>query len=457
MLQSLVLALLAHEQQLPPCAQLPAKVAFPAPSSQFFMADNMTYLNVGSLGPSPRATVECAVAQWQWLEANKVSRYPWSGGVPEAVRKMAAEALGKNISLDELAHVPSTTVALNAVANGLVSSGFFDAANWSDGKPPRVLTTDQEHAGGVAAWKHYVSAGVLSGLDTVAIGAPPASIDAVVHGFAKAFAAAPSQTYAVLCVSHVLTTTGLTLPLPRLAELAHEHGALLIVDGAQAPGNIEVRLDETGADAYTVSAHKWLLAPTGSGLLYVRRAARPYVQPTYLDGGFGSCAQFARIEHPTHAGPPRDPGLSPRASSRPAHKLRARGDRHGVNGDDTTADDCRPRLLALVPGRARRRARARRAQRAPLRAHARAAGARAARGDALPTTGLGPRVGAPLVCHHVQRHELGRRARARLRARDRRQDAARRRGRHAARAQCAPRLAPRVQLDRPDGAVCAGA
>ena len=243
-------------QGLPPCTELPTSVPLPAPHSHFYMADNLTYLNVGSLGPSPRASVDCAMLQWTWLEANKVSRYSWSGGIPETVRAMAADMLGENISLDELAHFPSTTSALNAVANGLASSGFLSAANWSSGQPPRVLTTDQEHAGGVAAWQHYVRAGMLSGLDTVAVGAPPASVDTVVADFAAALGAVPNRTYAVLCVSHVLTTTGLRLPLPRLAALARAHGALLVVDGAQAPGNIDVRLDLTGADAYTVSAHK---------------------------------------------------------------------------------------------------------------------------------------------------------------------------------------------------------
>jgi len=272
---------------LPACDSMPTTIALPLPSPEFYMPENMTYLNVGSLGPSPRAVVECASEQWKWLESDKVSNYPWSGGVPEAVRSLAAAMLGSNISLDELAHFPSTTTALNAVVNGLVSSGFLNAANWS-GTPPRVLTTDQEHGGGVAAWQHYVHTGKLSGLDTVGLGAPPRSVDDVVNAFQQSFEAHPNGTYAVLFVSHVLTTTGLRLPIARLASLAHAYKALLVVDGAQAPGNIPVQMDISGADAYTVSAHKWLLAPTGSGLLYVRHAARPFIQPVYLDCGFSS-------------------------------------------------------------------------------------------------------------------------------------------------------------------------
>ena len=92
-------------------------------------------------------------------------------------------------------------------------------------------------------------------------------------------------------MSHVLTTTGAALPVRELAALAHARGALFVVDGAQAVGNLDVDVEKTGADAYAVSAHKWLLAPTGSGLLYVRRAARPMIAPTYLDEGFSAYTQ----------------------------------------------------------------------------------------------------------------------------------------------------------------------
>ena len=279
-------------EDLPPCAGIPAALALPVARSRFLMPANLSYLNVGSLGPTPAAAIDCAVDAWRWLEADKVERYAWSGGATEAARAIAARMLG-NVSLDELAHFPSTTAALNAVADGLHGAGFFAPARWADGAAPRALTTDHEHGGGRAAWEHYVARGALAGLDVVALGAPPASADEVVAAFAAAFDRAPPRTYAVVSVSHVLTTTGAALPLARLAGLAHARGALLVVDGAQAAGNVPLDLAATGADAYTVSAHKWLLAPTGSGLLYVRSggAGAPWIAPTQLDEGFASYTQ----------------------------------------------------------------------------------------------------------------------------------------------------------------------
>ncbi|KAH8067765.1 cysteine desulfurase [Aureococcus anophagefferens] len=199
------------------------------------MPANLSYLNVGSLGPTPRAAVDCAVERWKELEADKVSRYPWSGGLPEATRALAARSLGANVSLDEVALVPSTTVGLTLVADGLASAGYFARDRWG-GAARGVLTTDQSRGGGVAAWRHYVTTGLLGGLDAVALGAPPASAAAVVAAFAAALDAGPA--YAVVAVSHVLTA-----------------------------------------------------APRCRGLLYVRRAARPMIAPTYLDEGFSAYTQ----------------------------------------------------------------------------------------------------------------------------------------------------------------------
>jgi selenocysteine lyase/cysteine desulfurase len=174
----------------------------------------------------------------------------------DSVRSQAAKFLG--CELGELGLVPSTTMALNIVASGLVDSGFL-----ADGH--RILTSDQEHPGGEACWRHYEGLGLLGGIDRVVVSPSPSSAAEIVDAFAAAMTA---QTRAI-CVSHVLTTSGVVMPLRELGALAHAHGALLIVDGAQAAGSIEVELEQLGADVYTVSAHKWMLAPPGSALLYL--------------------------------------------------------------------------------------------------------------------------------------------------------------------------------------------
>ena len=265
--------------------------SLPAPLADFFLAANSSYHNVGTLGPASRAAVAAVGDENAWLEAdpddlyfefadNAISRM-------EAVRAKAAAFL--NVGLDETALVESTTFALSTVATGLVEGAWLGAAD-------RVLMTDQEHAGATSGWLHYAALGAIAGVDAVHVpvawpaAATAAAADPVadlVAAFAAALANA-SASYKVLAVPHVLTTTGVALPLPQLAALAHSHGVLLVVDGAQAPGGLAVDVSATGADVYATSAHKHMLAPKAAALLVVRKAAQAHVRATFLDGGFAS-------------------------------------------------------------------------------------------------------------------------------------------------------------------------
>jgi Aminotransferase class-V len=155
--------------------------------------------------------------------------------------------------------------------------------------------TDQEHAGATSGWLHYAALGAIGGIDTVAVpvsfpvggasgGDPTGDI---IAAFAAALGNA-SAGYRVVAVPHVLTTTGAALPLGAIAALAHDAGALLVVDGAQAPGGLAVDVNATGADVYACSAHKWLLAAKASAVLVIRRAVQPHVRATFLDGGMST-------------------------------------------------------------------------------------------------------------------------------------------------------------------------
>lgn len=177
--------------------------------------------------------------------------------------------------------MPSTTVSLNNVAEGLVSSGFVSRGD-------RVLTTDQEHAGGLRCWQHYSPKGrqpLLAALDVVSIPVmPPPETPSDILALFKA--ALDAHEYKVVAVSHVTTTNGLVLPIKQLAGMVHSHGAILVVDGAQAHGGIAVDVHDLGVDAYATSAHKWLLAPKGSGLLYISQAISAHVSSTRFDDGY---------------------------------------------------------------------------------------------------------------------------------------------------------------------------
>jgi len=270
----------------PICVNISNLVGSPLPAARdlFYVSRNISYMNTGTLGPMPKPALECAVEAWKYLEGDPVNRYPWgsTGEELDDVREVASNIFSCSIS--EIVLLQSTTVALNTVAEGLVASGTFQSGD-------SVLITDQEHPGGVAAWEHWQDIGLVDSIDKVAIPyGENATKESVIAAFDAAFkaASATGRRYRVVFASHVLTTTGLRLPLTEIASIVHSYGAFFIVDGAQAPGGISVNLTASGADVYTISAHKWLLAPTGSGLLYIRTDAQPAVSPTYLSAGYNA-------------------------------------------------------------------------------------------------------------------------------------------------------------------------
>jgi selenocysteine lyase/cysteine desulfurase len=96
---------------------------------------------------------------------------------------------------------------------------------------------------------------------------------------------------------HVTNGTGQLFPVRALARLARSRGIVTIVDGAQAVGHVPVNLRELECDFYGTSLHKWLMAPHGTGFLYVRRER---IQPTWplqpaLAGIGGDIRKFEEI------------------------------------------------------------------------------------------------------------------------------------------------------------------
>jgi len=235
----------------------------------FGLDPGITYLNNGSLGPTPTEVLEVVHDVEHRLERDPVGmQWGQIANEAEAARQRVASFLGCNVA--ELTITRNTTEAMGAIAEG----SHLEAG-------ARVLTTDQEHPGGLAGWEHESRhRGVI--LEPVPLVDHALSDGEIVAALAERIG---SRTR-VISVSHVTYGTGRCLPLRAIADLAEARGVLLVVDGAQAAGAIPVNLHALGCHAYAASAHKWLLAPKGTGLLYVRSDARERIQPLlFRDGG----------------------------------------------------------------------------------------------------------------------------------------------------------------------------
>jgi len=211
-------------------------------------------LNNGGVSPSPSVALDAqrrhlaasndapAYTLWQVLEPRK-----------EIVRERLARAWG--VDPEELALVRNASEGLQTCQLGfdLVAG---DEVLTSNQDYPRMRTTfrQRERREGVV-------------LREVSLPPPEADDAAVVD----AFRAGISERTKLMLVSHMINLNGRVLPVRALCALGREHGIPVIVDGAHAFGHIPFRIPELECDYYATSLHKWLAAPHGTGLLYVRR------------------------------------------------------------------------------------------------------------------------------------------------------------------------------------------
>lgn len=210
--------------------------------------DESTYLNFGAHGPSPRPVVEAAEAftrKHEFSDMTEADPYDTAFGAYEDVRETIAPFLGADT--DEIALTESTTAGINAVAG---------AIEWEPGDV--VVHTDLEHPAGILPWQRLERVGV----EVRVVETESGRVDR--DSYLDAVAGAD-----LVCLSALTWTHGTRLPVSDLVDIAHDAGAMVLVDAVQSPGQRKLDVTEWGADAVAAAGHKWLLGLWGSGFLYV--------------------------------------------------------------------------------------------------------------------------------------------------------------------------------------------
>ncbi len=261
--------LIAHAEELAVSgAELPEDY-WRLVQSGFRLEPGLVYLNNASLGPSPELVADATEAFRRRLDAFP-SRYMWGGWSEEmeAVRSKCAILLGADS--EEIALIHNTTEGMNLVASSLdLKSG------------DEVIIADHEHSSGTIPWQYWQEPrGVRLVRPTLPV--LPSGPDELVEVYRRAI----TEKTRVISMCHVVNTNGMILPVKAVSEMARERGILVAVDGAQAPGQIDVDLQDLGCDFYAASAHKWLLSPKGVGILYARLDAQPLLKPLIVAHGW---------------------------------------------------------------------------------------------------------------------------------------------------------------------------
>lgn len=232
---------------------------------QAFTVDrSLINLDNGYACPSPRVVTE-AVVRYTWEQEQN----PYGVFVQEArdqvrtVKKSLARLFGS--SSDEIALVRNTTEALKTVLYGI-------PLNPGD----EVLTTTHDYSSMVSALRNRERKEGIK-LVEVPVPFPAGSLDELVEVIEGGI----TPKTRVILVSHVTYTTGQVFPIRRICDLAHRHGIEVVVDGAHAVGQLDFKVSDLDCDYYGTSLHKWLSAPKGTGMLYMKREHVEKIEPLY--------------------------------------------------------------------------------------------------------------------------------------------------------------------------------
>jgi isopenicillin-N epimerase len=226
----------------------------------FLLDPEIVFLNHGSFGACPVEVLE----EYRRLQ-DELERRPveFLGRRLEALLEEARGALATYLGAQagDLVFVPNATAGVNIVARSLrLAPG------------DEVLTTDEEYGACNRLWEHVGATLVRRPVESLWEGL--------------------TERTRVLFVSHVTSETARVLPVSEWVRRGREAELVTIVDGAHAPGQLELDLEAIGADAYVGNCHKWLCAPKGSAFLWARPELQERLESLVVGWGYGEGSTF---------------------------------------------------------------------------------------------------------------------------------------------------------------------
>ena len=235
---------------------------------QFYLNKDVTFLNNGSFGACPKVVIK-EYQKWQIILENQPVEFLGRkhGERLFESRKVLAEYLG--CENDELVFVTNATTAMNIVANSIQLS-----------ENDEVLSTNLEYGAMDRMWRLVCERQGAKFISSK-INLPLVSEEQFVNDFWKDV----TEKTKLISISHITSATALLLPITQIINRAKRNGIITVIDGAHAPGQIPLNLNELGCDFYTGNNHKWLMAPKGNAFFYARKEMQNILKPFLISWG----------------------------------------------------------------------------------------------------------------------------------------------------------------------------
>jgi cysteine desulfurase/selenocysteine lyase len=229
----------------------------------------LAYLDNGATAQKPLAVIETLDRYWREQNSNVHRGVHTISEEATSLYEGARQTIAAHLGADprEVIFVRNATEALNLVA--------YSWARTNLKARDRIVVTEMEHHSNVVPW-YQVAQEIDADLDW-------APIDGDGRLDLEALASLLERGPKLVCIAHVSNVLGTINPIAEIARMAHDAGALLVVDGAQAGPKLELDMAELGADFYAITSHK-LYGPTGVGALFGRSELLEEMPP-FIGGG----------------------------------------------------------------------------------------------------------------------------------------------------------------------------
>ncbi|KAL5012702.1 hypothetical protein ScPMuIL_011253 [Solemya velum] len=233
---------------------------------EFRLRHGSTFLNHGSYGVTPRRVRDQQTRLREQLDSHPDDWFRRKECVYWCESRSAiAEFVGA--AADDLVFVENATTGVNTA---------LKTYPWSEGDG--ILATSMTYGAVIQTCLCTIestSKGIA--FYSLDIRLPLESEDQVVDMYRQELEKHPDIKVAV--IDHITSATAMLLPVKRLIDLCHEYGVIAIIDGAHAPGHVQLNLQELGADVYTGNLHKWLFCPNSCAILWVHPKHQTWLKP----------------------------------------------------------------------------------------------------------------------------------------------------------------------------------
>lgn len=230
----------------------------------------LVYLDNAATSQKPLAVIEAVADYYKWKNANVHRGIHTLGSRATVAYEDAREKVARFInaeSSDNIVFTRGTTTAINLVAGGFVRSFVSEG--------DEIVLTPMEHHSNLIPWQQVAQA---TGAKLKYI---PLQQDGTI--LLSDVKATVSDRTKMVAITHMSNVMGVVNPIQDIARIAHEHGAKILVDGAQSTPHMPVDMQALDCDFFAFSGHK-MCAPTGIGVLYGKRELLEQMEPIEFGG-----------------------------------------------------------------------------------------------------------------------------------------------------------------------------